>query len=216
MKQIELCWPCGGMWYTDGHCPVHNPAPIHEPYEVPSRPEHNAFIKKIWRICILGAFLVFITTGGTMLTLHLMGFEPEKVLTASTIVFQVVVLSYGMGFFVPAFCTSLIKMGLGVEMSRQGLEIGRETAAHIALLQGELRNLVNDAQSVLTPLQKLFGDFEGRPSEIFTKVIDFVERLEKDGTIESLTKGIKDISEKIKQVIDKEKKKAIDGEIDKL
>lgn len=215
-RKIELCHPCGGMWYTDGYCPMHNPAPVDDEFRVPSRTEHNRFILKIWKFCFLAAIIVFLITGSTTLTLYLLGVDTPKILVTSTIVFQIVVLSYGMGFFVPAFCTSLIKMGLGVEMSRQGLEIGRQTAVHIGLLQGELRSLLSDAQSVIMPLRDLVSDFKGKPSKVFNKLIGYVEKLEKDGTVEDLAKGIKEVTEKISEVIDKEKKKAIDKEIDNI
>ncbi len=215
-RRIELCQPCGGMWYADGYCPLHNAAPVDDAFTVPSRSRHNRFIFKIWIGCIFASFVVFLMTGGVTLTLYLLGVDTPKILVTSTIAFQILVLSYGMGFFVPAFCTSLLKMGLGVEMSRQGLEIGRQTAEHIGFLQAELQRLVGDAQSVVKPLRELVEDFKGKPSEIFNKVIDYVEKLEKDGTVETLAKGIKDVSQKIGKVIDKEKKKAIDDEIDKL
>lgn len=87
-------------------------------YKIPSRAEHNALIRRIWKHCMIAACLIFLVTGGTVLGLFLAGFDSKSIINVSTAVFQVIVLSYGMGFFVPSFLTSLIKMHLGIEMSR--------------------------------------------------------------------------------------------------
>jgi len=115
-----------------------------EEHKIRTREEHKAFIRRIWTICIAMAILVFVTTGGIVAALFMAGYDSKRVVEISTSIFQVVVLSYGLGFFVPAFLTSLITMYLGVEMSRRGLEIGEQTAQHIDRLQGELKTMVSE------------------------------------------------------------------------
>lgn len=97
-------------------------------YKIPTREQHNRFIRNIWKWCIGGAVGIFTVVGGLMTILFLQGYDSKKIVEVSTTAFQVLVLSYGMGFFVPAFLTSLFNMALGVEMSRAGLEIGEQTA----------------------------------------------------------------------------------------
>jgi hypothetical protein len=121
-----------------------------EQVKIRTREEHKRFIRRIWVICIVMAVLVFGTTGGIVGALFLAGYDSKKVVEISTSIFQVVCLSYGLGFFVPAFLTSLITMHLGVEMSRKALDIGEQTANHVDRLQGELKNMVNEFKTSLT------------------------------------------------------------------
>jgi hypothetical protein len=120
-----------------------------EPVKIRTRQEHRVLIRRIWTLCIVMAVLVFATTGGVVLALFLAGYESKKIVEVSTSIFQVLVLSYGLGFFVPAFLTSLLTMHLGVDMSRQGLEIGQETAKHISQLQGDLKSMVEGFRASL-------------------------------------------------------------------
>jgi hypothetical protein len=94
-----------------------------EEFKLPSRVEHQSFIRKLWAWCIVAAVMIFVVIGGIVLALFLKGYDSKKIVEVSTAVFQVLVLSYGMGFFVPAFLTSLFKMHLGIEMSRMSASI---------------------------------------------------------------------------------------------
>lgn len=106
--------------------------------KIPTHEEHARFVRRIWKICILMAAATFVVTGGIVLALFLGGHDGKKIVEVSTSVFQVVVLSYGLGFFVPAFLTSLITMSLGIHMSRRGIEIGEKTAANLESLQRDV------------------------------------------------------------------------------
>ena len=90
---------------------------------IPSREEHQLQIRRLWKNCIVASCIIFVLTGGIVLALFLKGHDSKKIVEVSTAVFQVLMLSYGMGFIVPAFLTSLIKMHLGIEMSRQSASI---------------------------------------------------------------------------------------------
>ena len=92
-------------------------------YKIPSRAEHNLLIHRIWKHCLIASLVLFVVTGGTVLFLFMKGYDSKSIINVSTAIFQVIVLSYGMGFFVPAFLSSLIKMHLGLEMSRMSVNV---------------------------------------------------------------------------------------------
>jgi len=96
--------------------------------DIPTREEHKRHIKKLWWTCIILATLVFLAAGGSFAGMMLAGTPAAVVVNISTGIFQIIVLSYGLGFFVPAFLTSLARLSLGIEMSRVGVEVGVETA----------------------------------------------------------------------------------------
>jgi len=156
--------------------------PEDEKFKVPTRSEHKRFVKRVWVICNVIAFIIFIISGGTVLTLFLKGLDSKTVVNVSTSVFQVLLLSYGMGFFVPAFLTSLIKMSLGVEMSRQGIEIGVKTADNLDEMRKEIKPLVEKGDRVLTKLEPMVEKADQMLDEFkkqdMTKLHKVLERFE--------------------------------------
>lgn len=134
-------------------------APV-ETYKIPSRADHNRFIRNIWKFCIGAAIGIFLVTGSIMLALFLKGHDSKKIVEVSTTVFQVLVLSYGMGFFVPAFLTSLFKMSLGVEMSREALTIGQATAGVLDKLDKAVESRMERADKLFEKLEKATGDID--------------------------------------------------------
>jgi hypothetical protein len=129
-----------------------------ENFVVPSRADHNRFIRKLWKWCIGGAIGVFIVTGGIVLALFLTGHDSKKIVEVSTSVFQVLILSYGLGFFVPTLLTSLFKMSLGVEMSRKALEIGNQTAESLDTLKKDIGPLLKDGKELMADMKPIIAD----------------------------------------------------------
>lgn len=125
-----------------------------EEYKIPSREQHKAFIRRLWKSCLFAALAIFLITGTLMLTLFMKGYDSKKILEVSTVVFQILVLSYGMGFFVPAFLTSLFNMALGVEMSRKGLEIGDKTAKILDQVDKAIEGRLVRMDSLFDKLEK--------------------------------------------------------------
>jgi hypothetical protein len=169
---------------------------------IPSRDDHNRFIRRIWYGCIGMALLVFILTGGVVLGLFLSGHDSKKVVEVSTSVFQVLVLSYGLGFFVPAFLTSLLKMSLGVEMSRKGLEIGEETSKVLAQLQRDFVPLLKDVQEVVGSARTVIDDIRQQNPG---RIIEFLEKLKADGSVERAVRSVEEIAKKVHEVIERPK-----------
>lgn len=161
---------------------------------IPTREAHDRFIRRIWKLCIGMAAAVFLLTGGIVLALFLAGHDSKKVVEISTAVFQVLVLSYGLGFFVPAFLTSLFKMSLGVEMSRRGLEIGEETSKVLAQLSKDAGPLIVDAKEVVGSIREIISDIkEQNPG----RIIEFLESLERDGSVQKIAKSVEEIAKKV-------------------
>src|SRR4029077_17583157 len=92
--------------------------------KIPTTDQHKRKIRLLWKSCIIAACAILVIVGGLVLCLFLKGYDSKKIVEVSTTVFQVLVLSYGMGFFVPCLMTSILNMWLGIEMSRVGLELG--------------------------------------------------------------------------------------------
>lgn len=180
---------------------------------IPSRERHNLVIRRLWWWCAAGAALVFAATSAVALALYFKGHDSDKILKVSTTIFQILIMSYGIGFFVPAFTTSLLKMSLGVEMSREGLEVGKRTAKHIDHLQKELRGILTDVREIVGPVRSLIEDLKRQK---VGKVVEFIERLSNDGSIEKIAGAVESIGDRIHKAIEKVEKGAVDKMVDKL
>jgi hypothetical protein len=172
--------------------------------KVPSRAEHKRFIKRVWIICNCIAFMVFFVTGGTLCVLFLKGYDSKDIVNTSTAVFQVMMVSYGMGFFVPAFLTSLIKMSLGVEMSRRGIEIGVKTAQNLDEMRQEIKPLVEKGDRVLTKLEpmvqkadQMLDEFKKQDLSKLHKVLErFETEMNGGGKLDRLINALERIAKK--------------------
>lgn len=94
-----------------------------EAYRIPTREEHQRQVVRIWRTCAtvgLGAFLFML---GTVVVMKALGYDSRGIVDVQLIVVYIFVPVYGLGFVAAALATSLLKMGVAVEMSREGLQI---------------------------------------------------------------------------------------------
>jgi hypothetical protein len=133
---------------------------VKEELSIPSDAEQKASIRRLWLTCIVAAVGVFLITGGVVLTLFLMGYDSKKVVEVSTAIFQVLMLSYGMGFFVPALITSLRTMMLGVRMSRKGLEIGEQTAGVIDRVDKAIEQRIRRVDELIAKVEEFAAKAE--------------------------------------------------------
>jgi len=163
-------------------------------FSIPTREEHDRLIRKLWVSCVVGALLVFAASGTTALTMWRLGYDSGSIQHVSTVVFQVILLPYGLGFVAPMLATSLIKMSLGVEMSRKGLEVAESTADTLDEIKSEVMPVVADAKAVLGDLKALVEQVKHKD---FQKITEFVESLSKNGTVEALATNIKKIAERV-------------------
>lgn len=168
-----------------------------EDFVVPSRADHNRFIRKLWTYCISAAVGVFIVTGGIVGWLFMIGYDSKKIVEVSTSIFQVLILSYGMGFFVPTLLTSLFKMSLGVEMSRKALEIGNQTAENLVSLKDEMAGIIKDIKPIVEDARKLVDTFK---AEEMTNARNALHRLEHElnggGKLDRMVNALERIAKK--------------------
>lgn len=187
-----------------------------ESFRVPTREEHRRFIRRIWVLCISFAFVIFIGTGTTTFILWMAGYETEEILRVSTTVFQILILSYGMGFFVPAFLTSLIKMSLGVEMSREGLQIGQQTAGILTELKRDLAPILSDLKTIVADIKPVVHDakevFEDFKKQDYGKAREALDRIvtELDGEGSGKFNRLVDSLERIAKKVDAKADDAIE------
>lgn len=168
-----------------------------ETFKIPSREEHNRTIRKLWVGCITGAALVFLVTGCTSLAMFLLGYDSKVIVNVSTVVFQIILLPYGLGYVAPALATSLLKMGLGVEMSRQGLNLGRETADMMIEIKGEIKPLVTDLQGIIADIKPMIEDFRKQDSGRVHKILErFEGEMNGGGKLDRLVTALERIAKK--------------------
>jgi hypothetical protein len=117
-------------------------------YPIPTLAQHEREVRKLWTICILSATGIFVGGTATILALARAQYEIAALVGISTIGFQVIVMSYGAGFFVPAFLTSLKKLALGIRLNYKGLEFAQETTEAMRELKGDLKPVVSDLKYV--------------------------------------------------------------------
>lgn len=170
---------------------------------IPSRAEHDALVRKIWKLCLIGAVLLFATTGTTVLVMWKLGYDSKAIVNVSTIVFQVVLLPYGLGYVAPTLATSLLKMALGVEMSRRGLEIADSTAGTLEKLNRDVTPVVADVKELVSDLKPMIAEFRKQDS---AKIHGVLERMEKElnggGKLDRLVVALEKIAKKTDQKAD--------------
>ena len=181
-----------------------------EKFTIPTRKEHEKFIRKVWMLCIIGAVLVFAITGTTVLVMILMGYDSKTIVNASTTCFQMILLPYGLGYVAPTLATSLLKMALGVEMSRRGLEIGEQTAQSLVDLKNDTKPMIENGGRVMTKLepmiQKADRMIEQFEKQDFAKLHKVLERFEGEmnggGKLDRLVTALEKIAKRTDQKAD--------------
>jgi hypothetical protein len=131
---------------------------VTEPYCIPSREEHNRLVRRVWKISIILALVLFGAMGGTAATLLVLGHTFMTTAYTMLVIIYVVVPLYAIGYMAPALATSLIKMSAGVEMSREGLEIGRETLRSMDDLKSSVEPLIKDARVVISDVKPVVNE----------------------------------------------------------
>jgi hypothetical protein len=143
--------------------------------EEPKIPTHEEFwrgVRRIWIVCILVATAIF-GSGGSLIgyLLFVKGSHGEHIIYVSTSIFQVLVMSYGMGFFVPAFLTSLRMLGLGLRMNRRALEIGEKTASNLDMFKRDLTPVLDDLKSAVGNAKAVLEEFRTKDLDKIQKVL---------------------------------------------
>ena len=151
-----------------------------DPYKIQSREEHILLIRKIWKWCFIAASLCLVAMVAMILVMHHKGYKPSEIVAVQLLLIYILVPIYAVGYIGPAFATSLLKMALAVEMSREGLEIGKSTMTTIAEVKDEVKPLVKDVKQVVADVQPMVKDISAVVKES-KKVFDDLVKEVREG-----------------------------------
>lgn len=140
---------------------------------IPTREEHNAQIKKIWQRCIAVAAVCFVLMVGTVITMKVLKYEGKDIVNVQLIFVYMLVPSYVLGYIAPALAVSLMKMTLGVDMSR-------ETSKDIHDFKEDIKPLINDATAVVAEVKPMVTEVRATIDEV-KKLFDQALREFRDG-----------------------------------
>jgi uncharacterized protein YoxC len=180
---------------------------------VPTREEHARSARRVWARCMIGATACFVVMGSISAVMISKGYAPERIVSIQLMMTYMILPVYAVGFAAPMLITSLMKLGLGLDMSREGLKMGKTTADHIDALQKELRGILTDVRDIVGPVSELVNDLKSQKTG---KVIEFIEKLSTDGSVEKIAGALESIGERIHRVIEKVEKSTVDKAMEKI
>lgn len=134
--------------------------PERDQYKIPTRGEHGRTVARIWKIFGAIGASAFLLMGGAVVVMKAMGYESKDIVSVQLIAVYIFVPIYGLGFVAPALATSLLKMGLAVEMSREGLDIGQKTAEVAEKIDTALDSRLKRVDGTLDTLDRLVKEVE--------------------------------------------------------
>lgn len=117
--------------------------------DIPTFEEHNREIRRLWAACIAVASFLFIGLAGGLIFLFARQTQLAIIVLLSTLAFQVVGISYGVGFLVPAAMTSIRRLSLSLQMGYQGLRMTRTMTGEMKDLIGEVKPIMEVANRVV-------------------------------------------------------------------
>jgi uncharacterized protein YoxC len=87
---------------------------------------------------------------------------------------------------------------------RESLKLGRATANTLTTLESDIRPVVKDLKEIVSDIRTLIGDVkEQKPG----RIIEFLEKLQKDGSIEKIATAVEAIARKTHEVLERGKVK---------
>jgi hypothetical protein len=126
---------------------------------IPTREEHARTIRRLWWLCIGLATFICVSAITIIVVLIYSGVSTQTIWAVFGIGFPIVIASYAMAFFVPVMITSVLRMGLGIEMSRQGLEVGIDTSKQLGDYRGELHQAQEKVDRWIETANKKLDEF---------------------------------------------------------
>lgn len=164
-------------------------------FKIPTREEHDRRIRRIWTVCIAIATVCFLAMGGTVIGMASTGYDSKSIVNVLLIAVYIVVPLYGVGYMGPAFATSLV-------MGRRGIEIGEKTSETMDEFARDIKPILRDAQDVIGEVKKLVRQFESQNPKA---VVDFIEKLARDGTVDRVAKSVETVAKKIHEALESRK-----------
>jgi len=169
-------------------------------WEIPTREEHRRSIRKMWIVCNLIAFGVFLSAGGTVAALALKGYQWALIVAVSTSIFQVIVMSYALAFFVPSFLTSLSKLSLGIEMSRRSLEMGQKSVDTLEKVDKAIESRLERVDGLVGKLERMLEQAE-KGEHPLLKRLEETFRLEMKGLREAVREKKREAEEELDEAL---------------
>ncbi len=122
---------------------------------IPSQEQHEASLRRIWRFSIAAA-AVQVVAGISVLSFVLFSRGNVQLLgVISTVLFQILLVAFGIGFSIPAVMASMAKLNLTLEIGRESLELGRKSANSLVQLQSEFVPVLQNLKTGISNLTEL-------------------------------------------------------------
>lgn len=130
--------------------------------KIPTRAEHKAAVRRIWKNCIIVGLSVIATMTSIVFSMMLAGFSHNLIVAFTTVLFQVIIAGVFTGFTTPYFLETRVNMNIGMDMSRRVMEISNETARNLGGMEKRLEPMVKRGEEVLAKLERMVSsDGEG-------------------------------------------------------
>lgn len=141
---------------------------------IPSREQHDRLIRKIWLICGSMAVLCFFMMSGTVIYMKSQGYDSKDIVNVQLIIVYIAIPLYLFGYVAPALAASLIKMSLGVDMSREGLDLTKDMAREMKEMKDEVRPLIEDGKTLAAEIKPMIVNVQNAISDgkkVFDEVV---------------------------------------------
>lgn len=176
-----------------------------EKSKLPTQEEHNKIIRRIWKIGFYIAGGCFLFMASVVAVMLYIGKSTAEIVSAELLIVYIFLPAYAFGFVAPMLASSLTKMTLAVDMSREGLEIGKDTSDAMTEFKNETKPLISDLKAVVAEVKPMIGKVGTTIDEVKRVVDDAVKELkEGNGQLEgrvakTLRKALEDARVTIKE-----------------
>jgi polyhydroxyalkanoate synthesis regulator phasin len=186
---------------------------VTEKSTLPSREEHNALIRRIWKIGFYVAGGCFAFMAAVVAVMLALGKSTAEIVSVELLVVYIFLPAYAFGFVAPMLASSLMKMTLAVDMSREGLEIGKDTSDAMTEFKNETKPLVGDLKSVIAEVKPMVGKI-GTTVDDVKKIFDETVKELKEGNGKLENKVVKTLRKAIDEA--RNTVKDAEGEFERL
>lgn len=144
---------------------------------IPTPEEHRRRTRRIWVVCGLVALAILVGMGGTVVLFVAQDRDVQRIVAATTIIFQVVIAMFATGFTTPLFLEQRANLALSIDMGRESLDLGREAAGSMVEMKDELLPVLRELKHVVERMRPaaeasdrlVKGGFLGRVEEAVAK-----------------------------------------------
>jgi len=157
--------------------------PVRQTRHIPTPEEHERRTRRIWIACSFIALFVLVSIGGTV-ALLIVDNDVHKIVGWTTIIFQIVIGMFATGFTTPLFLEQRANFILSIDMGRESLELGTQTANAMIDLKEEFVPVVKDLKDLVDQMKP---------------VVEVANRQVQDGYLEKIESHMKAIRESVER-----------------